>query len=146
MSQDTRNLVPIEDVLSQHGVCVINTSGISMHPLFRSGDAVNIKARDRRLKKYDVVLYKNPNGGYILHRVIGIKGDVCIIRGDNTFLKEYITEKDILGYMISYIKKGKVKRADSLGYRLYSRARHYSYPIRRVLRKIKSIFQIKKEH
>ncbi len=144
MSEKPRTLIPIEAELAAHGICVINTNGRSMRPLLKAGCAVNIKALDRELKKYDVVLYKNNTGRYILHRIIGFDGDICIIRGDNTYAEEHVRKSDIIGYMISYIKKSKVKEVSRLSYRIYSRFWNFIYPLRRIARKIKSLLKKKK--
>ncbi len=132
--------LPIEEELKQSGVCALNTNGDSMRPLLFPGCAVNIKVPDRRLRKYDVIIYKNQLelGKYILHRIIGFKGDVLVIRGDNTYRKEYVPVSCVLGYMISYIKKDKVRDVNGFTYKLYSRFWHFIYPLRKLLRKIRS--------
>ncbi len=142
MSADVLNYVKIEDELELHGVCAINTVGVSMHPLLKTNDAVTVKKVDRKIKKYDVVLYKAPSiGKYILHRVIGVRSDMFIIRGDNTYQKEYVPKEAVIGYMISYIRNGKVKDTKSFGYRIYSRFHTSIYPLRVLMRKIKSVMR-----
>ena len=134
----------IEDELQKHGVCAINTTGNSMRPMLSTNDAVTVKLPDRKLKKYDVVLYKDSKGRYILHRIIGFRGETLIIRGDNTYKKEYVFLDSVLAYMISYVKGGKIYDAKRLGYRVYSRFWNFIYPFRRVMRKVKSILKKKK--
>jgi hypothetical protein len=40
-------------------------------------------------KKYDVIFYRRENGQYVLHRIIKIKKDGYVCRGDNQTAKEY---------------------------------------------------------
>ena len=127
----------IEDELSRHGVCATSTVGVSMRPLFKTHrDAVVLKTPDREIKKYDVVLYTHPSGKYVLHRVIGIKDGVYIIRGDNTFAKELVKGERVLAYMVSFNRAGKHHSIDEFGYKLYSRLWHFIYPVRLIFRKL----------
>ena len=43
------------------------------------------------LKKYDVALYKR-GSSYILHRIIGIQNGEYLIRGDNTYRMEHVSQ------------------------------------------------------
>ena len=120
-----------------------------MKPLFREGrDAVMLKAPDREIKKYDVVLYTDALGRYILHRVIAVKGDTLVIRGDNTYKKEFVKKSDILAYMIAFNRRGKRLDADSFGYKFYSRVWNFLYPARFLFHKfillVKKPFRNKK--
>jgi len=69
-----------------NGLAIVD--GRSMEPLFHTGDVVVLveKAPDE-IEVNDVVVYKNPLGKYIIHRVIKIyevDGKICyVIKGDN---------------------------------------------------------------
>lgn len=126
----------IEDELEKHGTYATNTVGTSMYPLFLTHrDAVFLGALDREIKRYDVVLYTNPKGDYILHRVIGIKETHFVIRGDNTYKKEYVPRERVIAYMLSFTRKGKHHKATEFGYKLYSRFWNFIYPVRWLLLK-----------
>ena len=130
----------IEDELKRHGTYATNTVGVSMRPLFRTHrDAVFLSVPEERIKKLDVVLYRDGMERYILHRVIGIRGDVFVIRGDNTYRKEYIGSERIIARMVSFTRKGKHHKVDELGYRLYSRIWNFIYPLRLVMHKLRSL-------
>ena len=89
----------IEDELDKHGTYATNTVGVSMRPLFKTRrDVVVLKTPDRRIKKYDVVMYVDSADRYILHRVIGERDGVYVIRGDNTFKKEYVPKNRVIAY------------------------------------------------
>ncbi len=124
----------IEDELKKHKYYATNTVGTSMQPLFKTHrDMVIIKSAEDGIKKYDVVLYPHKHGNYILHRVIKIKGDICYIRGDNTFYLERVSVSDIIGVMVAFNRKGKRSDTDKFSYRLYSRIWVFIYPLRYAL-------------
>ena len=131
----------LENQLSLHGVYATNTSGVSMRPLFKTHrDVVVIEKPKGELKKYDVVLYKALNEEkFILHRIIGVREDHYIIRGDNTFLKEYVKKDRIVGVLTSFNRKGKRHSVDETGYKLYSRFWNFIYPVRWCIKKARSL-------
>ncbi|MBE6645749.1 MAG: hypothetical protein E7612_10330 [Ruminococcaceae bacterium] len=139
----------IEDELDKHGTYATNTVGVSMRPLFKTRrDVVVLKTPDRRIKKYDVVMYVDSADRYILHRVIGERDGVYVIRGDNTFKKEYVPKNRVIAYMVSFNRNGKHRTAEDFSYKLYSRVWNLIYPVRflfnkffALCRKTKRIFK-----
>ena len=126
------------EMLRRDGFLVYKTQGVSMRPLFKQNrDLVTIKPYHGRLKKYDVPLYPKKNGsGYLLHRIIEVRENDYVIRGDNTFVKEYgITDDDIIGVLTDFKRKGKSYSVSHTGYRLYARIWNSIYPLRHLLRK-----------
>ena len=76
-----------EKLLEEDGKLVYRTRGVSMEPMLRQNrDLVVIEVPSSRLKKYDVALYRRGTS-YVLHRVIGVKSDHYLIRGDNVSAK-----------------------------------------------------------
>ncbi len=129
----------VEEELEKYGTYASNTNGTSMRPLFKTHrDAVVLKKVDRPLKKYDVVMYTDDASRYILHRIIKVREDVFVIRGDNTFKKEYVKKDRVIAYMVSFNRKGKHHEISDFGYKFYSRFWNFIYPIRSVLRKIRT--------
>lgn len=130
----------IEDELQKHGTYATNTLGVSMRPLFRTHrDAVFLSVPDRKIKKYDVVLYTDNLDRYILHRVIKVRAGDFIIRGDNTYVKEYVPRERVIAYMISFTRGGKHHKIDEFGYKFYSRFWNFIYPLRWFLHKLRSL-------
>ena len=130
----------IEDELSRHGVCATSTVGVSMRPLFKTHrDAVVLKTPDREIKKYDVVLYTHPSGKYVLHRVIGIKDGVYIIRGDNCLLPEHIKDNEILGKLTGIYREEKPVSMQGVAYKFYSWAIVVLNPLVRLRAKLRYI-------
>ena len=130
----------IEEELSANGSIAYITKGVSMRPLFRTcRDMIIVKSLFREPRKYDVVLYRGAGGEYILHRIIKVKEDVYIIRGDNTYRKEYVPKDKVIGILDSFNRKGKRGSTDSFGFKLYSRLWNFIYPLRFCAVKLRSI-------
>ncbi len=88
------------------------------------------------------MLYVRPDVTQVLHRVIGFDGDVCLIRGDNTFAIERVPLSAVKGVMESCWRgKGRlrgereIRTTDTL-YRLYVRFWNFIYPLRLLKHKI----------
>ena len=122
----------IEKILAETGVYPSVTVGVSMRPLFKTHrDMVILEKPSDKLKKYDVVLYKTGEK-YILHRIIDVDelNSVYIIRGDNTYKKEYVSFDAVIAKLVSFKRKGKSFSVENRGYRVYSRVWNFIYPIR----------------
>ena len=58
--------------------------GTSMLPTVRGGrDSVSIVRLDGRAELFDILLYKRPNGKFVLHRVIAVGEEDYTLCGDN---------------------------------------------------------------
>lgn len=130
----------IEAELEKYGTYASITRGPSMRPLFKTGrDVVIISSLNRPLKKYDVVLYTGAHNKYTLHRIIGIRDGLYIIRGDNTYKKEYVKKENVIGILTEFNRRGKRSSVEKRSYKFYSRIWHYLYPVRHILYKTKGI-------
>lgn len=127
-------------------------TGNSMFPLFANRrDQVTVAA-PQGVRKYDIVLHRRTDGTYILHRVIGIKGGVLTIAGDNETQKEKgIRQDQVIAKVIGFTRKGKQTDVSNLLYRLYSRfwlavfpARHFILAVLLTLRRAFSHAKAKK--
>ena len=114
--------ISFEDELERKGVIVYRNKGMSMMPLLRQDrDLMVIEKRgDKKIKKYDAVLYKK-GGTYILHRVLKVKKDGYVICGDHMRKKEYdVKDEDIIGVLTEVVRDGKKSvKATDMKYRLY---------------------------
>ena len=120
----------IESELDTYGFYASNTMGVSMRPLFKTHrDMIIVKKPDGELKKYDVALYR-VREKYILHRVIAVRENEYIIRGDNTFRKEHIPKDKVIGVLVAFNRKGKRHEVTEPGYKFYSRFWNFIYPLR----------------
>jgi len=122
----------IEEQLKNGGTYVSTTSGSSMRPMLRDRrDRVIVTAiGDRELKKYELPLYRRADGKYVLHRIVGVKEDCYVIRGDNTFQKEFVPREQILGYVTEFYRGGRRIASVSRAYRAYAMLWNWIYPIR----------------
>jgi len=130
----------IEDILKEEGIFVSTTVGVSMFPMLRNRrDTIVIKPYEGRLKKYDVPLYKR-NSDYILHRIIEVRSDSYVIRGDNCENKEYgITDEQILGVLTGFYRGEKQVNMEGWRYKLYVRAWCAVFPIRKFLKRVRGL-------
>lgn len=134
-------MISFEEELEKSGKLVYTTVGASMRPLIRQDRDISIIEKPKaRLKKYDVALYKRPNGQYVLHRVVKVCDDGYVILGDNCLRKEYgIKEEQIIGILTSLVRKGKEVDFNSFGYRFYSRFWYAVYPVRVIFMRTRSL-------
>lgn len=117
----------IEKILKSEGRYVSSTRGVSMLPMIKTGrDVVIIEPKRERLKQYDVALYRRGDA-YVLHRVIEVQDGRYLIRGDNTYVDEFIPEEDVIGVLAEYYKGRKLVSLDSLSYKKYVIKRVGSY-------------------
>ena len=123
-----------EELLKTQDEVLTRTKGTSMRPLLRQGrDIVVIKRPRFPLKAGDAPLYRvKGKKELVLHRILKVRRDgTYIIRGDNLFVKEYITESQIVGVMKAFFRDGKYCDCEkSRKYKLYIILNRVSYPLR----------------
>lgn len=124
----------IEQVLKEKGYYVSTTSGLSMFPMLRDRrDTIVLSPVEGRLRKYDIPLYCSGDK-YVLHRIISVKPDYYIIRGDNCTYKERVKQEQIIGVLTEFYRGEKKISMEGAGYQLYVRFWNFSYPIRRIVK------------
>ena len=108
--------------LAEGGSISFTIRGNSMQPMLSDGvDAVTLVKPASPPKKYDVIFYRRENGQFVLHRIIKIKKDGYVCRGDNQIIKEYpVTQDRVLGVLKEYTHKGRTKRTDCFGQKVYA--------------------------
>lgn len=137
----------LEEVLARDGVIIHHISGVSMLPLLRQGiDTVVIEKKGDSLKPNDVVFYKRDSGKFVLHRLLKIKKNGYVIRGDNCYENEYdIKDRHIIGVLKEIYRGDKhIDCKKSKSYLAYVYIWRYTYylrillkPVHRILAKIK---------
>lgn len=136
-------------LLQSEGSILRPVKGTSMLPMLeQQRDIVKIVRVDGQLKKYDLPLYRRPNGEWVLHRIIAVRKDCYIICGDNCVYREKVPRDWVVGVAVGYYRDGVYTSLDDRQYLAYARRRVRSRPLRaikafcgRVLGKIKSIFR-----
>ncbi|MGN1103484.1 MAG: S24/S26 family peptidase [Candidatus Coproplasma sp.] len=113
-------LSPREDI-EQNGYHITKVTGVSMLPLLRQGKDTVMIVKGLP-KKGDVALYEGVDGRVcILHRVLKIKGEIYVMRGDNCVAKEFVPKDKILGVLERIWRNGKeIEVGRSFGYKCYS--------------------------
>lgn len=97
------------------------TNGTSMMPLIGSGcDTVVLRQVNGPLKKNDIPLYRRADGSFVLHRIVGTRGNEYIMCGDNQTELEYgISDANIVAIASGVIKNGVMYNFKGARYRLY---------------------------
>ena len=126
-------MINIEQYLDTHDFLVYSNKGVSMLPmLHQNRDIIVIVPLKGRLKKYDAVLYKR-GGSYILHRIVGVRDEEYLIRGDNTYRLEHVPQETVIGVLTGFVRNGKSYTAEDTGYQIYCRIWNAIYPLRKML-------------
>lgn len=95
--------VSIEEELERYGRCFRQTSGTSMEPLLHARTStVVLEPLAGPPKKNDVVLYRRPDGVYVLHRVLKPGPETSLIRGDHCVAVEIVPNGWIVGVMTGF--------------------------------------------
>ena len=85
----------IREVFDKGGTFTLCPRGTSMLPLLRPGeDSVTLAPPPEEIKRYDVLLYRRPNGAFVLHRVYRVEGETLTMIGDNQVNLERGVSKD----------------------------------------------------
>lgn len=117
------NKTTFEQVLQQGDKLIYPNVGDSMRPLIRQGrDLMVIQQRpEGRCRRYDAVLYKRPNGKYVLHRILKVRKDGYVLCGDNRYTREFgVPDQWIIGVLTAVLRDGKRElKATDWRYRLY---------------------------
>ena len=129
-----------ETVLKEQGVLIYTNKGVSMMPLLRQDkDIMVIKSQNSGFQKNDAVLFKRPNGQYILHRITKLNKDGSYqIIGDNCPKNsaETVRDEQILGILTEVRRDGKTIKVTDKNYLRYVR----SVPFRRAISAVKTAY------
>ncbi|HOI46572.1 MAG TPA: signal peptidase I [Bacilli bacterium] len=110
----------------------LRVSGDSMSPLFLSDHTIVHLGHPGTIKKGEVVLFRNAENRFILHRVIKMnrKTKQVITRGDhNIRCDEPILKEDIKAKVVGFYHKDKYYKLNSF----YARMKHQKSKVRRLL-------------
>lgn len=137
-------LSPLITEALQKGRDVIFTiTGSSMLPmLYHRRDKVCLgrPPETKLLKKYDIPLFVRQDGKYILHRIVAVKAEGYVIRGDNQWSKEYpVLPSQIIGVVKGFWRAGKYISSDNVWYLVYCRLWLFYYPVRRIYASLKQV-------
>lgn len=117
------NAENVKKELQEKGEYHSLTRGVSMRPMLRQHkDVVVIVPITSDYKKNDVLLYATKGkNDLVLHRVLKIRENDFVIRGDNTYAYEYIPKENVVGILKEFYRNGKYINCETnKGYRIYS--------------------------
>ena len=119
----------------------IPLEGDSMRPLIRRGrDPVTIVPLSRALKRGDVVLFENPPGRYVVHRVRRLKDGRVQTLGDNCWNPDpWMPEKQVLGQALQAERNGRRIPLDNRAARACGRLWMACHPLRMCYRRLRSL-------
>ena len=112
--------------LLKNGILGFVTHGNSMWPLIKNKKtSVIVLNKEERLNVFDVALYLRPDGTHVLHRVLEVKPDGYIVRGDcqsdeykdavSSWLNDPNREKKIKKYYDKLKLKSRIKKLLTFG-------------------------------
>lgn len=95
-----------EDILKEKGRLVLTAEGFSMLPCIHPiTDVLFLEQPKEKIRPLQVILYKRKSGGYVLHRVMEVREEGCVLCGDNQYKKEYgIQDSQILGVLKGFYR------------------------------------------
>ena len=128
-----------EEYLAKYGSLTYHNKGVSMLPLLvQDRDLFTLVPKGKeRCRKYDVIMYNDRQGRYVLHRVVKVRPEDYVVLGDNTYNKEYRKDDCVLAVMTSFVHNGKEHSVDETGYRLYSVVWTAIFPLRKLYKRIR---------
>ena len=122
-------------MLNERHTVTLRLRGFSMRPFLEDGRDKALLTKPVTIKKGDAVLAEVTPGHYVLHRIISIKGENVVLRGDGNIGVERCSLADIKGFAIGFYRKGRTKldRTNGLKWRVYSLVWTTLFPLRRYL-------------
>lgn len=118
--------------IREKGLYLSTPTGRSMRPLFKGKDETVVISPVGTPRRGDVLLYESEQGKQILHRVIRVTPEGCLMRGDNCLGTEPpLTPDRIIGRMTAFWRGDRYTDCEkSRPYRLYARLWPATYPLR----------------
>jgi len=112
----------IESILEKEGFYLFTGSGSSMWPLIRDGiDTIEVRPVRQPLAAGDVVLFRDAQDKYVLHRIMEVKENCYLVSGDNTYSPELVPKERIIGIMTGLWRGDRKILLDSPKYALYTK-------------------------
>jgi len=112
----------IESILKKEGFYLFTGNGNSMWPIIRDGiDTIEVREVREPLSAGNVVLFRNAENRYVLHRILEAKDGCYFVRGDNTYTPDVVPQERIIGIMTGLWRAEKKVSLDSPKYVLYTK-------------------------
>lgn len=127
----------IVEQINAGGSTSFTIHGTSMQPLLYDGKSVvRLEKPNGEPKKYDIIFYRRDDGNFLLHRIVGVKKNGYICRGDNQTINEYPVKREwVIAVMTQHTENGRTRTTASLMQQLYARLWVNTVFIRKIKRK-----------
>lgn len=129
----------ISEQLALGRQATFTVTGMSMWPFLCHGrDQVVVGTVSREdLHKGDIVLYRIPEGKYVLHRITSLHAEAIQTTGDgNLFRDQPVSYSSVAAKVFSVVRKGKRISCSNWKWRLASHVWMNLFPFRRLLLRI----------
>jgi len=116
-----KDVLDILSLLEAGKTIQIMPHGYSMYPMFIPGrdSAIINAAKETKLKRGDVVLYKRDHGILVLHRIWKIDAKGIYMNGDNQLVIEGPLRLDqVKGKLVAFIRNNKTISTQNLIYKI----------------------------
>lgn len=128
----------LERLAEGQNVRGLSFRGVSMLPMLRQGkDSVELAPLPEQLKKYDLPIYRNPAGKYVIHRIVDVREEHYVCLGDNTYHFEHVKPEQMVAIVCAFTRGGRRIAVDNRAYRAYCRAWCAIIPVRRLAKRVK---------
>lgn len=113
--------------------------GSSMYPLVRDGDILEVcPVRHAVIDVGDVVLYRSPHSGIVVHRVVDMRrhdeNGILLLKGDSARTTDpQVQESQVLGRVVSIERRGRRMAPVSRFWRYSSFLHQRLLPLRRLI-------------
>lgn len=102
----------LKSILEEKDV-ILRIKGNSMWPFFKDIKTSVTLRKVVSIKNKEIYLFKL-NDTYVLHRLIKVKDDKLIFRGDGNLGKEYTTKYSLIGHVIGFENKKYIKTSSKV--------------------------------
>ena len=128
-------LPQIEVLLNEGHTITLQLRGYSMRPFLEDNRDKALLIKADHIAVGDAVLAKIPQGGYVLHRIVKIKGNEITLLGDGNLTPEHCMRSDIIGFAVGFYRKGStsIDKTNGLKWGTYSIIWMLLRPLRRYL-------------
>ena len=132
------NIVTKEELKKRKQLLIVPV-GISMQPLFKdSVTPVVVEYLNKKPQKDDIVLYIKESNQLVIHRVVSLKKDGAITRGDGCVGKgELIPYSNIFGKCTAFYKGENLVRVTDFKYKISVFIWKILYPFRCLIKILK---------
>jgi len=133
------DIIPlIKESLSRGKEVKFRPYGDSMLPTLVGGKDEVTLVSPTRIKPMDICLYERKDGVFVLHRLVKIKRDEYLMKGDNQlWIERGISRENIIAVVKNYNHAGKSIDCQKITYRMKHRLLNKTKIFKRIKRKLK---------